>query len=303
MKPIYLLTCTALAALSLASCSPDRGTNYEPGGSSQALLESEGSWTIVEEQTETPPDQMHMNARSQVNPSQEVADADQYTEHFQPADLNEDTRYRVLRLEKRVDGIDNNFKQLLPPLKKLIVPGDELGTAINDIEARQDMQDLTPKITEKIVKTDYISTPPAKSMNTAPVIMQMPTAQKPVATAAPTPMPAIAGGTSIMNIRSGEHAGKTRLVLDANGPVTYKYDVDNNEKLLLIELTNVVLSAPMQKGFGNSAFLKSYTAQANGSNVTLAIELKQGVKVLSAAALPPGPENTNHRVFFDIGAP
>lgn len=290
MKKLDLLACTVLA-FTLISCAPDHGSKYQAGSAAHPLLESEGEWTIVEEETQISPDQMHMQARTQVDPGQQVADADRYTDHYRAADLNEDTRYRVLRLEKRVDTMDRDFKQLLPPLKKLIVPGDDLGPAIGDIESRRASVTSTPPITERKVETTIMQAPPAKL---TPV---------PAGPAPDVVSPAAPGAPTITDIRSGEHAGKTRLVLDTNGPVSYKYDVDNNEKLLLIELGNAGLAAPVQKNFGNSAFLKSYTAQTSGGGVTLAVELKKPAKILNAAALKPEGAQGNHRVFFDIGAP
>jgi hypothetical protein len=294
MHKIPFLTCTALV-LALTGCSPDRGT-YQTDSSAQNLLEAEGQWQIVEDETETPPDQQHMQAREQVNPLQQVAEADVYTDHYQPADLNEDTRYRVLRLEKRVDGMDRDFKQLLPPLKKLIVPGDELNVAIADIESRQAQESPMPEINERIIVTDYTKQP-GSLQNSAPSVTV------PVITPASEATPAAPmNGPTITDIRVGEHSGKTRLVLDASGPVTFKYDLDNNEKLLLIELTGAGLSAPAQKNFANSAFLNAYTAQANGNGITLALELKKPAKIMSSATLAPDGANTQYRVFFDIGA-
>lgn len=101
-------------------------------------------------------------------------------------------------------------------------------------------------------------------------------------------------------VRVGEHGHKTRLVMDAAGPVEYKYSLDNNENMLLVDLRNTDWKDALQKSFPRSALIHSYTAIRNGSNLTqIAIHLKDQVRVEWAHSLPATADKPK-RIIFDL---
>jgi len=102
-------------------------------------------------------------------------------------------------------------------------------------------------------------------------------------------------------LRTGEHPGKTRLVLDLTGESKYRADIDNEENLLLIELSDAGWSAASQK-LMNHPLIKGYSTQAapNGGTI-LALELKKPVKILGSSALKPNAQYGN-RIYLDIAA-
>lgn len=278
-------------------------------GEAENVLQADGPYKIVEDENGTTPEQQHQNAHSQVDPAK-GSNSEAYTSHTTPDDLNGDTRRRVLRLEHKVAGLDRDFKKLLPPLSEILVSDQKLDQTIQDIQTSQAQDAQTdqgvvdlPPLSESArpLTTETVSTPAAVS--------------KPVALKAPaktarekekgkeTPKisaPEGKGPRRVSAIRVGEHPGKTRLVLDVDGPVKQSYDIDNGEHLLLIELPGAAWGAADKKTFGKSPLLKSYTAQPSQNGGTaLAVELAKPAKVTSSGLLPPAG-SAGYRVFFDL---
>lgn len=108
------------------------------------------------------------------------------------------------------------------------------------------------------------------------------------------------GGTSVTGLRFGEHADKTRLVLDASDKVAFSYDVDNDERILMIGLPGSSWQGAQEMQINNSPLVAAYNVvpdNAGGHQVIM--QLKQPVQVLWAQALPPGGPQ-GHRVVLDI---
>lgn len=106
----------------------------------------------------------------------------------------------------------------------------------------------------------------------------------------------------VLNVRIGSYPDKTRIVLDLSEPAQYNVDLDNQEKLLVLEVKNAGWDAKKSYTFKDSKLLSSFTAQdegANGSRLLLA--LKQPVKVLKKFSLKAdGPRKD--RIVLDIAA-
>ncbi|GEM_PF-1354837 len=142
----------------------------------------------------------------------------------------------------------------------------------------------------------------APSYQPAPQAASAPTS---VAPPPATAQPASYGGggegaSAVTNVRVGEHTDKTRLVLDTSDKVSFSYDVDNNEKILVIELPGSGWQGAQDMQIGSSPLIESYHVipdDSGGHQVIM--QLKQPVQVLWAQALPPGGPQ-GHRVVFDL---
>ncbi len=109
-------------------------------------------------------------------------------------------------------------------------------------------------------------------------------------------------GASITNVRFGEHPDKTRLVFDSSNKVSFSYDVDNNERILMISLPGAGWQAAREMAIRNSPLVASYNiVPDNAGGHQVIMQLKQPVKVLWAQALMPGGPQ-GHRVVFDLAA-
>ncbi len=307
-KPFLILTTCSLIAL--GACSP---LNGEQGGqndgtraeTTEDILAAQGSWSMVDEDAPQSPMAMHSSARKQVNPSNLAP------RHFIPPEQmanvegtqgNEDVHFRLIRMEREVEDLRQDFDKLLPPLSNLIVADRDLDRTIEEIQARPERKPVMPQQASSKPMADVLQ-------RTARAPMAIHTQEEPAGAIAP-PVPAVQsepakaapapGGQAVVNsVRLGDHPGKTRLVLDMTGASKYKVDVDNNEKLLLIELSDAGWSAAQQKVL-NNPLVKGYTTQAGPNGGTmLALELKKPVKVLGSSALKPNGQ-TGHRIYFDL---
>ncbi len=129
----------------------------------------------------------------------------------------------------------------------------------------------------------------------APEVTQ--TASLPPETIAPA---AGAATSSVKGVRVGEHPDKVRIVLDVSGPAKFSYDIDNGEKLLIIDLPQSSWPAGATGSFGGNALVSGYTAKPSaGGGVTLAVELKKPAKLTMSSALEPN-ESYGHRIVFDV---
>lgn len=300
-KFIMVLAALGVSACNMASLTPRGGETAKPG-SSEHLLQGEGKWAMVEENKGTDPAKLHTDAKTKVDPTnlakkQHLPDHDLKIARNDKAAYGQDMNYRLIRVERDVQGLRDDFKKLLPPLSNLIVADKNLDKTIDDIEAKNaiepaagpesDMRAEVPKATGAPMTMAAAMAAPAPN-------------PKPLA----TPVAASSsGGSMVSNLRLGEHPGKTRLVLDLSGPSPYKAELDNTEKLLLVQIPEAGWSAQQQQNLSNHPLIAGYTVQSSvDGGATLAIELKKPVKITSEAALSPNATYHNHRIFVDLVA-
>tara|TARA_B100000780_G_scaffold276383_2_gene244844 strand:+ start:686 stop:1672 length:987 start_codon:yes stop_codon:yes gene_type:complete len=323
-KLILTLTACSLVALSTA-CSPLSDNSYDSAGAigsradtTEDILAAKGSWTMVEDREMAgDPVNLHSTARKQVNPSNKTKRQfipKERLANVRGAKGQEDVHFRLVRIERQVNELRNDFDKLLPPLSDLIVADKELDQTIAEITARPKHKPPVPNMpvyndTGTPSETLLDSTKTAKApvalkplgqTARAPATAQndSPAKAKPQMAAAPAPTQ---GGSVVKNIRLGEHPGKTRLVLDLTGETKYRMDLDNDEHLLLIELSDAGWSAAGQK-LMNHPLIKGYTTQKSPDGGTiLALELKKSAKIIGSSALRPNSKYGN-RIYLDLAA-
>lgn len=179
---------------------------------------------------------------------------------------------RLDRLERAVQDMRNDFDGVRPSIDRLI-------------SIEQDIQDLIAQL-----ETLTVSDPAPAPAIAAPQSLQapqtknnlMPTAEKmsaPKEKAMATP-PVTDGVASVYNVRIGTHPGKTRMVLDVNTKTPFTADLDNGEKILVIELPNANWTAAMNKSV-NNPIIASYSVEkkddAPGS--MMIVQLKKGTSI------------------------
>ncbi len=117
----------------------------------------------------------------------------------------------------------------------------------------------------------------------------------------PAAAPAAPAANAVSGVRVGDHPDKTRLVLDLSGKAAYRYDLDNDEHLLVVELTDSAWkAAPAQTFTGNGA-LKSYGTEMleNGKGTRLVLQLKGPTKVLMDRLMQADGTSGN-RIVIDL---
>ena len=101
-------------------------------------------------------------------------------------------------------------------------------------------------------------------------------------------------------MRVGEHPGKTRMVFDMTGASSYRYDLDNAENLLVLEIANAGWAAAATQNFTKSPIIQSYSTQAmDGGGTRVIMQLKRAANVAYEAVLKPEGAN-GHRLVIDL---
>jgi hypothetical protein len=139
---------------------------------------------------------------------------------------------------------------------------------------------------------------------TPAVAPQSTPATTPVPATAPTSMPAASAPKpatpTLLAVRVASDADKTRLVLDTSEKVTYQYDLDNLEKILMIDVATPAVSAVANAVLTNTPLIASYTAQSvPGGKTRLIVQLSQPIQVVNASVLPPNGDKGD-RIVFDL---
>lgn len=114
----------------------------------------------------------------------------------------------------------------------------------------------------------------------------------------PAPLKKPSGKAEIENIRTGVYPGKTRLVIDLGRSADFKLDIDNDEKLAIIELPSITATALTEKALG-TPLLSAAKVQTSETGSRVIISLKQPVKAQSSSKLNPAAQY-GYRVVVDF---
>lgn len=194
------------------------------------------------------------------------------------------TDERLDSLEDSVASLRSEFDTLLPAIRELI----EAGKA-----ARISVASGTPAP----------SVPVAAPKATTPPATLSPAASKTPPVVAPTPAPAASTeGSNVTGVRIGIHPDRTRIVLDLSGPARFQTDLDNMEKILLVDLPETLWKASGTQTAPGKSLLSSWSTQSahEGKGSTAVFQLTGPVKILSTSALHPEGKS-GHRIVIDIG--
>jgi hypothetical protein len=202
---------------------------------------------------------------------------------------------RLDRIEQDLDGVEANVSGLESDVAGLQT---EMTAARPRLEKIESMERHFRQLS---LEMDRIS----KTYHVGPAA---PAAQKPVELApqkkAPAKIAPVKKQASVplkvQNVRVGEQAGgKTRIVFDTTAPAKINYDIDNSEKILVIELPHAGWSARQDQIFKNLPLISSYKASSDSSGSRLIVQLKDEAQVVTASRIGPDKDN-GHRVFLDI---
>jgi len=266
----HLLLSVAVSTLALGACGlMEQGSKAD---SSESLLDAQGSWSMVEEDRQPIAD-LHKEARDGVH----IDDMSRHLAYAKKlrSDHKKDTNFRLLRLERQMSDVNRTLEKALP------------GFTAREYDSYAALGLPEPAVTKGKAKQAH-----KDAMK----------ADKPAkAKKASRPSPSMAGPAAVQRVRIGDHPGKTRLVLDLNKPSHFSYDLDNQENLLLIDVSGAGWNAAEKKKIGKHPLIASYSAHDNGNGGTmLVVELKKSVKVLKTMALKPNAPGGYHRIVVDI---
>jgi hypothetical protein len=107
----------------------------------------------------------------------------------------------------------------------------------------------------------------------------------------------------VLAMRIGEHADKTRLAFDLSGAVAYRHDLDNGEKLLVIELPDAAWVGATSGQGGASSILSSWSVtpmEGDKKGSRLIIVLRRESKILFESTMKPDANNPHPRLVIDL---
>lgn len=199
---------------------------------------------------------------------------------------------RLDRLERSVQSLRNDFDTVQPSIRRLMAIESDIQELIGEL---RDLSAEPSRMTSKNAP--------------APVVVETPVATPKARIAAPEKSsyqrksaPPVEGGmATIFDIRSGEHPGKSRLVLDTNAAATYAVDIDNNENVMVVDLPNTKWTAATSKNFPKSSIISSYSVETSDTGNLLIIQLKKSAKIGYQAVLPSN-SGSGKRIVIDVVA-
>jgi len=112
--------------------------------------------------------------------------------------------------------------------------------------------------------------------------------------------PQHSSGAVVTQLRSGQHSGKVRLVVELSSPTQFKAGVDDVRGVLLIKVLNANWGVSPQDNFGSNSLLGTYVARKKSDNSTLLeIRLKKKARIIYSAMLRPN-EQSQYRIVVDL---
>lgn len=246
---------------------------------------------------------------------------------------------RIRRIEMAVQNLRNDFDTAIPALAGLVVSENELTQVLEDLKRGGDLRysDIHPyrQGNEEMPSRpsdlshyhgQIASSDPSHAQGSAkghkPTPISGPLAEHNKLSSSATPKtrsyktkttadqdtPKIKSSASpssttskVLQVRTGTHPDKTRIVLDLSAPAkAYDIDIDNGEKLLLVEVKGTNWSTADTYFYKNSPLLASYLVQEEGlDGVRILFTLKKPVKLLKKFSLK-ADGTKNHRIVLDI---
>lgn len=178
-----------------------------------------------------------------------------------------------------------NIKQLEPqppPQPKIQSAESALATPITGMNTKYTPTEPPPQIMAK--EPDKALSAPAKEINKSP------------------PPKKMAKGDIAQNLRVGEHADKLRIVIDMNKAFKHTIDIDNDEKIIIVEIPDAKWLGQKDKNFEYSKLIESYTIEPinNDKGSMIIIALKKATSIMKKGSLSPDSTSQYHRIYFDL---
>lgn len=212
----------------------------------------------------------------------------------------------VERLEDRIRALESQMKDAQPKLQKVDAMESgfkSLSLQLDRIATTYDVPMEAPPLVAKplaSVEKQIAPKPILQKADAKPV--SKPTSKpvvKKILEPAPVTLPST-GELAVTSVRIGEQSKSiTRIVLDTTKPAEIRYDLDNAEGLLVIDVPNAKWSASNSREVGKSGMVKSFRASSDNDGSHLILDLKGNAKVVATARLSPSGASGN-RVYVDI---
>ncbi len=207
----------------------------------------------------------------------------------------ETANQRIEKLESALIAVHKDLKVMAPVLQRLA-----------DVQAGR-----APRINTAFESTAPI--PTSLNIPSAPEASLNKNLQPDLQAATPSPdektllkgpriISAEGGAATVTGIRVGEHPDKIRIVFDVTAKTPYTIDLDNNENLMVVELSKAQWTIPTTKeNFGRMPLLKSYRVDAfnGGQGNIFVLQMKKNTNILRQKIYPALSGNGS-RIVIDL---
>lgn len=189
---------------------------------------------------------------------------------------------KISKLEQQIAALEKEVAGNRPKIAKIDVMEQkfkDLSLGLDRIDATYNMkpaQPVAPPVVEKPLTPVEVAPPPKPVAPPAPVAANLAAETKKAE--APKP-PVSSGKKTVEDLRIGEKKEYSRLVLDLGQSVKVNYDIDNEEKILLVEIPGFKWDAAKTKTFPKSMLISSYQAETDEKGSRLVVQLRGPAKV------------------------
>lgn len=217
------------------------------------------------------------------------------------ASPNADISARLARIEQQLAAAQDEIGEMRPKVAKIDLMEQkfkDLSLGLERIDANYGTAATSPVMRPLNSRPQPTATAASMPSKTLPVVKAP---VKPPVKEIAVKAPVIKSELAVYALRLGEQSGYTRLVLDAGKSMKLGYDVDNQEKILVVELGNFAWKAENAKSFTANPLVASYKVSKEIGTTRLVVLLKKPVKILRSASLAPD-KNGKVRNYLDIAA-
>lgn len=197
---------------------------------------------------------------------------------------------KISRLQQQVAELEKEVAGNRPKIAKI----DVMEQKFKDLSLGLDRIDATYNMRPAAVSQVTAPPTPAPQVVAPPVVPVSPVTPPPAPPKLPVsvpekkveaPKPAASGQKAVQDLRIGEKKEYSRLVLDLGQSVKVTYDIDNEEKILLIDIPGFSWNAAKTKTFPKSLLIASYQVQTDAAGSHLVVQLKGPAKVANYSTI------------------
>ncbi len=285
LKVKYCFTLSAV--LVLAGCNTLSGLNT-PNGTRQTDTPVQDvknvqntNVSLQAPKKELSPLDLHMKARKQVNPN----------------DLSKIHDYALNAKKGIMDGILAPKPQRKPMFtqENIVTASSSIPIQASNLE-KQNTRNFAPlSFLSRLAgaRGESVNAPRRSNTRYASV-------KKKLSSENPSMSQSFKGNTRIKNLRVGEHANKTRIVLDLDQAALFQARLNTTKNILYIEIPDGIWDTQTEQVFDTHPLILAYMAKPlHNGGTRLAIRLRSNVELLMSAAFPQNA-NKPHRLVFDI---
>ncbi len=199
----------------------------------------------------------------------------------------------IVRLAAVEADIQNLIKELEVVLQETPAQQPPIDLYSGNAEATLNVQQITPQPQPppEMVETPQPRPPDKVKSKASPITHDK---------KKPTPVKKFSDSVAL-NLRIGVHSDKVRIAFDTNRKTPFHIDIDNTEKLVIIELPEARWAGRKSIPVADSKLFESINIEsANDNSSMLILSLKKETEILQKRILAPDSSGGYYRIYFDL---